>query len=536
MAETVRVAFVGDVAVQLTAAALREMLVAKGIPAQVCEAPFDQVRQQLLTSDSDLKRIAPQFVVIWEAAERWLERPVSVEDRLAAVEDYCRAVSGTVLYVNAVNVPGVDVRETRRFNAGLDDLSARIANLKIVDLAALMAQAGRTAWFDPALYYTASMPLVPDGQETLAGRIADKIAAACGRERKCIVVDLDGTLWGGVVGEDGVSGIDVGGESPIGRTHADFQRWLKGLKDRGILLAVCSKNDLSLVREVFASRTEMPLKETDFVSFVANWDPKPDNLATMAARLKLGLDGFVFLDDRKVEREAMRAVHPEVTVPELPEDPAEWVGFLEDLNLFETASASADDAERTARYQAESDRSAHRASFASEADFLRDLQMEAEEVPFDEGTIPRVARLTQRTNQFNLLTRRYSEAELKAMMSDPTIVPLVLKLKDRFGDYGLVSVMIGRRDGEAIFIDTWLMSCRVIGRGVERYALNRFVEKGRESGARTLVGQYEPTAKNGLVKDLYPSLGFETEGANRFCLDLAGYEMKECAIHEAIRR
>ena len=515
-----KIAFLGDVAVQLTAAALREALAAKGIAVEVCEAPFDQVRRQLLTAESEVHAFAPQVVVVWEAAERWPERPASVEDRLGNVESYCRAVPGTVLYVNAVVSPGVDAREVRRFNVGLDDLAARVGNLKIVDLAALVAQAGRTAWCDPVLYYTASMALLPDGQRALAGRIADKIAAACGRERKCVVVDLDGTLWGGVVGEDGVSGIDIGGESPLGRTYADFQRWLKGLKDRGILLAVCSKNDEALAREAFAVRAEMPLKETDFVAFAANWDPKPDNAAAMAAQLNLGLDAFVFLDDRKVEREAMRAAHPEVTVPELPEDPAEWIGFLEGLNLFETASASADDAERTARYRAEAERNVRRATFANEADFLRDLQMEAEEVPLDEGTIPRVARLMQRTNQFNLTTKRYSEGDLMRFRNDSSSVPLVLRLADRFGDLGIVSFILGVQTGDELVIDSWLMSCRAIGRGLEKLAFNRLVAKAKALGLKTLVGRYLPTARNGLVKNLYPQLGFQARADGAWTIDV----------------
>lgn len=515
-----RIAIVGDVATQLLAAAVQDALLARGIAADVREVPFDQVRQQLLTVESEVHAFAPQVVVVWEAVERWPERPVSVEDRLGNVESYCRAVPGTVLYVNAVVSPGVDAREVRRFNVGLDNLAARVGNLKIVDLAALVAQAGRTAWFDSVLYYTASMALLPDGQRALAGRIADKIAAACGRERKCVVVDLDGTLWGGIVGEDGVRGIDIGGESPFGRAYADFQRWLKGLKDKGILLVVCSKNDVALAREAFAVRAEMPLKETDFVAFVANWDPKPDNVAAMAAQLNLGLDAFVFLDDRKVEREAMRAAHPEVTVPELPEDPAEWIGFLENLNLFETASVSADDAERTARYRAETERNARRATFANETDFLRDLQMEAEEMPFDEGTIPRVARLMQRTNQFNLTTKRYSESDLMRFQNDSSSVPLVLRLADRFGDLGIVSFVLGIRTGDELVIDSWLMSCRAIGRGFEKFAFNRLVAKAKTLGVKKLVGQYLPTAKNGLVKNLYPQLGFQVRADGAWAIDV----------------
>ena len=534
MAGKKRIAIVGDVATQLLTAAARERLAARGVEAEIFEAPFDQVRWQLLTSDSELKRFDPQFVVVWEAVERARERAQRADERLAGVEALCAATRGTVLYVNLADGAGVDSRMVRAFNAGLDALADRIDNLKVVDLAVLVAERGRAALFNPMLYYTASMALVPEGQQALATLIAEKIAALCGKERKVAVVDLDGTLWGGVAGEDGVGGIEIG-ESPLGRAHADFQRWLKELKGRGVLLAVCSKNDLALAEEVFAARPEMPLKREDFAAFVANWDPKSQNIANIAATLNLGLDSFVFLDERKDEREEVRRMLPEVTVPELPEDPAEWTAFLGALDLFGTASVASDDALRTERYRDEAARQEVRKTFADEAEFLRDLAMRAEVLPLDDGTVSRVARLTQRTNQFNVLTKRYGEAELRAMADDPAIVPLVVRLGDRFGDYGIVSVMIGRREEATLFVDTWLMSCRVIGRGVEHFTFNKFVELARGQGVKTIVGRYEPTAKNSLVKDLYPSLGFSMRDDGCYELEDEAYKDKECEIHEDVR-
>ena len=518
----VKVGICGDVATQLLTAAVRERLAARDVEAEIFEAPFDQVRRQLLTSDSELQRFDPQFVVVWQAVERARERAQSVAERLAGVEALCAATRATVLYVNAADGAGVDSRFVRAFNAGLDALADRLDNLQVVDLASLVSENGRAALFNPMLYYTASMALVPEGQQALASRIASRIAALCGKERKVVVVDLDGTLWGGVVGEDGVEGVEIG-ESPLGRAHADFQRWLKELKNRGVLLAVCSKNDLALAEEVFAARPEMPLRREDFAAFVANWDPKPANIAQIAAALNLGLDSLVFLDDRKDVREEVRQALPEVTVPELPDDPAEWTAFLGAMDLFETASVASDDALRTDRYREEAARQEIRKAFADEASFLKDLAMRAEVLPLDGGTIPRVARLTQRTNQFNVLTKRYGEAELKALAEDPTTVPLVVKLRDRFGDYGIVSVMIGQRQGAALFIDTWLMSCRVIGRGVECFVFNQFVVRARELGVKTIIGRYEPTAKNGLVKDLYPKFGFVAAEDGNWKLDVDEY-------------
>ena len=533
MSKLKRIAIAGDVATQLLTAALRERLAARGVEAELFDAPFDQVRRQVLTADSEMQRFDPQFVVVWEAVERVREHGRTAAEWLEGVEALCAATRATVLYVNAADGAGVDSRMVRAFNAGLDALAERIDNLKVVDLVALVAERGRAALFNPMLYYTASMALVPEGQQALAALIVEKIAALCGKVRKVVVVDLDGTLWGGIAGEDGVEGIEIG-ESPLGRAHADFQRWLKELKGRGVLLAVCSKNDRTVVREAFAARREMPLEEADFVKMAVNWDPKPENVARIAEELNLGLDAFVFLDDRKEERERMRQAHPEVTVPELPKDPAEWVGFLGAMNLFEAASVASDDVLRTERYREEAARQEVRKTFADETAFLRDLAMRAEVLPLDGGTIPRVARLTQRTNQFNVLTKRYGEAELREMSKDPSVVPLVLRLSDRFGDSGIVSVMLGRREGDSLFVDTWLMSCRVIGRGLEAFVLNAFVKRAREMGVKTIVGRYEPTAKNGLVKDLYPAMGFVARTDGAFELNVESYREKECEIHEDV--
>lgn len=526
-----KLAIVGDVATQLLAEALRAECAARDLACELFEAPFDQVRQQLLTADSALWRFAPSFVIVWEAVERWRERALSVVERLKAVEALCGG-GATILYVNAADGAGVDSAAVRAFNAGLDALAARRNDFRVIDLASLVATRGRETLFSPMAYYTWSMALTAEAQTTLAQRIVAFLAAAAGRERKVAVVDLDGTLWGGIVGETGVHGLEIG-ETPLGRAHADFQRWLLALKRRGVLLAVSSKNDADLVRRVFAERPEMVLREDDFVACRVNWEPKSANLVQLANELNLGLEAFVFLDDRKVEREAMRAALPAVTVPELPDDPAEWLPFLDGLDLFTAAAASEDDEKRTARYQAEAARRAVRQAFADERAFLRDLDQRATEVPLTAETIPRVAQLTQRTNQFNVLTRRYDEAQLAALAADTAVVPLLLRLTDRFGDSGLVSVMLGRRTDTELVLDTWLMSCRVIGRGLEVFALNAFVARARQAGVKTIIGRYEPTAKNALVRDLFPSLGFTARGDGSYALAVETYRNQPCEIHEA---
>lgn len=525
----IRLAIAGDVTTRLLVESLKLELAARGVESEIFEAPFDQVRQQLLTADSALHRFAPTHVLVWEASERWRERRASVSARLAAVEALCAQSGANVLYVNAAEGLGVDSPEVRAFNAGLDALAARRGDLKVIDLAALVAEHGRAKLFSPTAYYAWALSLTPEGLSLLARRVAATLAVAAGRVCKVAVVDLDNTLWGGIVGEDGVDGLEIG-ESPLGLAYADFQRWLLALKERGVLLAVCSKNDAALAHRVFAERPEMVLKEADFVRLCVNWEPKSENLAKLAAELKLSLDAFVFLDDRQVEREAMRAAHPEVAVPELPEDPAEWLAFLGGLELFPPTALSAEDAARTAQYQAEAARQEVRRAFADEREFLRDLQQCAEEVPLTAETIPRVAQLTQRTNQFNVLTRRYDAAALTKLAADSAVVPLVLRLKDRLGDSGIVSVILGRRQGAELELDTWLMSCRVIGRGLELFALNALVVRSRELGIETIVGRYEPTAKNGLVRELFPSLGFTPRSDGAYVLRVADYVAKACEI------
>ena len=529
-----RVALAGDVATPLFAEALRGALALRGLAGPLFEADFDQVSRQILARDSALRAFRPDAILVWEAAERWWERPgETAEDRLARVRAYAAAAPCPLLVANAAPLadgvfgsfaaPDAFAVQVRRFNAGLDVLAATCPNLYVADLAGLVADLGRATACDPALYATAAMPLTPAAQAAFAERVADSIAALQGRVRKCVAVDLDDTLWGGILGEVGPEGLTIGGPG-VGAAHLAFQRWLLRLRRRGILLAICSKNDEPLVRQAFAARAaDLALTLGDFVCLRANWRNKADNLRDIAGTLGLGLDAFVFLDDSPAERALVRRELPAVAVPELPADPAARLPFLARLNLFETASASAEDAARTARYQAEAHRAAARADFTDEAGFLRALDMRATVRPLAPDTLARAAQLSQRTNQFNLRTRRYTEAELAGLAADPAWIALTLALSDRFGDNGLVSLLLAQINGADAFIDTWLMSCRVLGRGLERFALNALAAAARAKGAARLVGEYLPTPKNARVATLLPSLGFVPLPDGRLALDLHAF-------------
>jgi FkbH-like protein len=369
---------------------------------------------------------------------------------------------------------------------------------------------------------TASTLMSLDFMPVVASHVLDVIGAARGSAKKCLVLDLDNTLWGGVIGDDGLESIEIG-DLGLGPAHSEVQRWAKELSRRGVILAVSSKNDPAVAKEPFERHPDMVLRLPDIAVFSANWETKVDNIKHIQSILEIGFDAMVFLDDNPAEREIVRTNLPEVTVPELPEDVVEWLPFLHGLNLFETASVSAEDADRTAHYREEGERRVFQKSFANEEEFLVSLGMTGRVEGLTPFNLPRVAQLTQRSNQFNLRTVRYTEADLKRFAELPGNVPLAFSLDDKFGSYGLVSVVLAAGRPEGLFLDTWLMSCRVLKRGLEALVLNAIVAAAKGAGHRLVIGEYLPTKKNGLVKDHYESLGFRREGALWY-LDVAGFE------------
>jgi FkbH-like protein len=302
-----------------------------------------------------------------------------------------------------------------------------------------------------------------------------------------------------------------------------FQSWLKQLRDRGIVLAVCSKNDDANAREPFLTHPDMVLRLDDIAVFMANWDDKATNIRRIKSIIEIDYGAMMFLDDNPAERQLVRESFPTMLVPDLPEDPSEYVSFLVGLNPCETASYTPQDAQRTSEYQVEAQRHTEREKFVDLADFLRSLEMRALVQPFLPFNIPRVAQLTQRSNQFNLRTVRYSEKQIAEIANSATHVAMSFELKDRFGESGLISVIILEIQGEDFFVDTWLMSCRVLGRGMEQFVLNTIVKKAREHGLKRVRCEYVPTPKNGIVKEHYPKLGFAPDGENRWVLDVESY-------------
>ncbi len=318
----------------------------------------------------------------------------------------------------------------------------------------------------------------------------------------------------------------------IGKAFSEFQYWIKKLQRRGIILAVCSKNTESIAKEPFEKHPDMVLHLEDIAVFVANWETKVDNIRHIQSILNIGFDSMVFLDDNPFERNIVRENIKDITVPELPEDPAEYLEYLYSLNLFETVSFSGEDAERTKQYQVEAQRAVLQKSFGNEDDFLKTLEMVSLVEPFTKFNTPRVAQLSQRSNQFNLRTVRYTEADIESIATDNLYAPFTFTLEDKFGDNGLICIIITKKENDAtLFIDTWLMSCRVLKRGMEDFTLNTIAGFAKEKGYKYLKGEYIPTAKNEMVKDHYKKLGFEVDG-NYWILNVTDYDNKKCFINK----
>ncbi|HXS99802.1 MAG TPA: HAD-IIIC family phosphatase [Elusimicrobiota bacterium] len=539
----VRLAVLGSSTTAQLLPLLRLHAFKEGFRLELYDAPYDAYQQEILDEKSGLYAFKPQAALLYVNHRDARPGPAEAEaERWAALWTRLRERAGCAVLTNNFDVPverawgNLDAARTdaglgrlRRLNALLAEKAG--AGVAVIDVEHLSALHGKESWHDPRFWHHSRQAMSFDGLARYAAEAAAVLAAALGRSRKCLVLDLDNTLWGGVVGDDGAEGLELAG-SPNGEAHLEFQRYVKELGRRGVLLAVCSKNEDERAREPFKKRPDMVLKLEDFSAFVANWEDKATNLRSIAAQLNIGLDALVFVDDNAGERELVRRFCPEVAVVDLPEDPAGFSRALDARRFFETVSVSKEDARRAAHFQAEAARESLRRGAPDLASFLKDLEMSAEAGPFTEPDVARIAQLINKTNQFNLTTRRSSEPEVRALMADPAAWTLAVRLRDRLGDYGLISAVIARRSGSAFEIDTWLMSCRVLGRGVEKLAFNRLLAAARAAGAKELVGRYLPTAKNAPVKELLPSLGFAAAPDGAWRLSVAGAKPQEVSIRD----
>ncbi len=404
------------------------------------------------------------------------------------------------------SAPYGHVRFVERLNAAFAAAAEREPRLRINDIARLAAQVGLEEWSSPSWWYHAKMAVTPQAAVRLAHQTAKIVRAAYGRTKKVLVLDLDNTLWGGVVGDDGVEGLKLGHDTAEGEAFIAFQRYCLGLKRRGVLLAVASKNEPHLAKLGF-DHPDSVLKLDDFASFHASWEPKTESLKAIAHELNLGLDSLVFVDDNPFERELVARTLPEVCVAKVS-DVTRFAEVLDREGHFEPFSLTVDDGARSEHYVADRARKQAQSRFRSYGQYLEWLEMKAEIAPFVPAYLERIAQLINKTNQFNLTTQRHTLAEVTAMASSPEHVTLYGRLADRFGDHGLVSVLAARALGDALHVDVWLMSCRVLKRDLEHAMFAALCEAAAARGAKQLVGRYVPTAKNAMVAGHYEQLGF----------------------------
>ena len=422
-------------------------------------------------------------------------------------------------------LPGGHTRFVQELNRAFA-LSAN-GRLLIQDVQSIAARIGLDRWFDPERWFAYKLHTTPEGSNALAQSLAALVRGIYGKARKVLVLDLDNTLWGGVIGDDGVDKIALGRETPLAEAYTAFQEYCLSLRNRGILLAVCSKNNEEIARQGF-EHPDSILKLEHFSSFKANWDPKHQNIEAIANELNLGADSFVFADDNPAERAIVEGQVPGIAVPDIGSDVSHYARIIEAGRYFEQASPSKEDVERAALYQENSQRAAFESKFADYGEYLDSLEMTAEIAPFKLIYLDRITQLTNKTNQFNLTTRRYALHEIEAAAADPNVIGLYGKLTDRFGDNGLISIVLGRKQGTELDIELWLMSCRVLKRDMEQAMLDELVRHALPLGITSLVGTYRPTRKNGMVANHYASLGFtplsvDSDGTARYNLSLGNY-------------
>jgi FkbH-like protein len=508
-----------------------------GIDLTLQVGDFNAYAQEILDPESSLYRFRPDAVIVAArtadlASEVWQDyadlAPEAVSEVVERVRNsfsqwirVLRERSSSAIVIHSLELPAhpamglLDAqRKTgqadaiQQINQELRQIASEHRDVYILDYEGLVARHGRLHWHDERKWLTARMPIAADHLIYLAREWLRFLIPLSGRTAKVLVTDLDNTMWGGVIGEDGLNGIKLGPEYP-GAAYQNLQRAMLDLARRGILLAVCSKNNPDDAIEALENHPGMLLKPKDFSAVRINWNDKAQNLREIASELNVGVDALAFLDDNPVEREQVRGALPEITVIDLPEDPLAYAAAVRDCPVFERLSLSSEDRQRTSLYAAQRQRSQAEDNFQTKEDFFRYLEQEAEVLPLSVASIARVAQLTQKTNQFNLTTLRYTEQQIAEMAKRPGCQVLSIKLRDRFGDHGLVGVAITHDESDICEIDTFLLSCRVIGRSVETALLSHLAEGAASRGRRRLTGRFIPTRKNAPARDFYAQHGFQ---------------------------
>lgn len=551
----VKIAVLGSYSIQHFVGILDVFLTGLGIDADIYEGEYDGIYMDALDEKSAFYAFKPEIVLllmddrdiklrpecfmtdsevdalVQKQYDNLLKLWETIEHNLSAVQ---------ILQTNIV-LPIARPLGNMEAGAGFSNqqflmkLNSKLAashpaTVTIIDMEYIASYVGKKAWFDYSSYFLTKAGYGADNYGLVAAAFARQIAAIKGKSYKCIVLDLDNTLWGGVVGDDGYDGIQIDPHNAVGEAYRFFQKYLLELKNRGVILAVCSKNEEDIAKEPFEKNPDMILKLSDISCFVANWEDKAGNIKRIAKELNIGVDSLVFVDDNPAEREIVKNYVPQVLVIDMPEDPALYVNAVEEANAFSWAQLTKEDLQRSASYGANQERAALMESFVDYNEYLKALEMKASVGEPEGNQLQRFVQLINKSNQFNLRTQRYSDADILDMKADVNKKLLYVALTDKFSEYGIISCIILEKRAEECFIDTWLMSCRVLKRGVENLALNEVVKAAAAMGCTKLVGEYIPTKKNKMVENFYPSLGFMEILEKLYGLDIAGYEDKDVKI------
>ena len=550
-ASPIRLAVLGSSTMSHLMPGIRIGALRRGIHVDTYEGAYGMYRQELADPAAGLSDFKPDVVLLALDSHHLAgSEGATAEKCLRDIEDCwitarktlgCVVIQQAVMPIFPLVMGHNEHRHPRSPQALVQTINqqlrirADVHGVHLLSVDSVASAIGIGEWHDEALWHRSKQEIHPRVGHLYGDHVGRLLAAIRGRSRKCLVLDLDNTLWGGVIGDDGLAGIVIGQGSAVGEAHSAFQLYALNLARRGVILAVCSKNEEANALEVFDKHPEMLLRRKDIACFVANWNDKASNLRQIARRLGIGTDSLVFVDDNPFERNLVRQELPEVAVPELPEDPAGYGACLAAAGYFESLGLTSEDEERAAQYRANADREQLRESATDMSAYLSSLNMQLHYRPFDRVSLPRIVQLINKTNQFNLTTQRYTEPEVDRLLSNKSVLHLQFRLIDRFGDNGIIAVVIGRlNDQGEMFLDTWLMSCRVLGRDVESATLSVVVARSRLLGAHSLIGVFKPSAKNGMVKDHYSHLGFDPVVRNGeetiWRLPLDGYASKEIPL------
>jgi FkbH-like protein len=533
----IRVAIVGSTTLDHVRDLLAFYLAREGFEVDIYLAPFGSLFPEILDPMSGLYAFKPDVVWIFSGYRDAILPSVASElpdsrtgaaidketSRWTKLWETIRSRSDCAIIQNNFDLPTErsagnfdaswsqgTLRLLRKLNDAL--ATARTTGVTLFDLDHISALIGKRQWNDSRFWYHSKHAFSVDAAGEVAFQCAKQVVAIYGQSKKCIVLDLDNTLWGGVIGDDGLAGIALG-NGAVGEAFVAFQAYVLKLKQRGIILAVCSKNNEDVAQDVFIKHPDMVLKLEDISMFVANWQNKADNIANIAKVLNIGLDSIVFVDDNPAERALVKEMLPQVSVPELPVEPENYIQALERHLYFETTSLSNEDSERSNYYRENAQRALLQESVTDLSNFLKNLDMTAEWGTVDAFHLSRFTQLINKSNQFNLTTIRYSESEISARINDTDKwICLYFKLKDRFGDNGLIaSVLLEKQSAHTLVIDTWAMSCRVLSRTMEEFIMECIIRAAKKLGNHAVIGKFRPTAKNKMVATLYNRLGLTLE-------------------------